>query len=265
MALRAAFQNQPRAQRHSLNHSTLNSQHSTSLKHSTLQSPLSTLLAAILCWSGLAAAAEKPDAHAILSTVRAAQTSQHQVLRGHLRNGGTKIPFRLIASGNTLRWEFTDPPQTLQLRLLDRDSRLEEITDAGAKKVTSAKFDAKVRGTDISYEDLAFKFLYWPDASVEGEDVIALTSCWRLLCVPPSKSDSQYSKVRVWIAKETGALMKAEAYGHDGRLVRSFTVRSGQKIEGAWMLKQMRIEQPDSGRAGDRQPTYLEVDGVEKS
>ena len=231
------------------------------MSHSTLNSQLSTLL---LLLAGLAHADERPDARTILATVRAAQTSQHQTLRGHLRTGGTKIPFRLVASGNTLRWEFTDPPQTLQLRLLDKDSRLEEITGAGAKKITGAKFDAKVRGTDISYEDLAFKFLYWPTASVEGEDVIVLTSCWRLLCEPPSKSDSQYGKVRVWIAKETGALMKAEAYGHDGRLVRSFTVRSGQKIEGAWMLKQMRIEQPESARAGDRQPTYLEVDGVEK-
>ena len=44
---------------------------------------------------------------------------------------------------------------------------------------------------------------------------------------------------------------------------RRFKVISGQKIEGAWYLKQMRIEAP-AGATKDKTPTYLEVDGVER-
>ena len=213
---------------------------------------------------GLSRAAEAPDARAILQTVRTAQTAQDLTVRGLLRFGGTRVPFRLVAEGGVVRWEFTDPPQALQLRFLEKDTRLEEITGGTVKKVGAAKFDDKVRGSDISYEDLAMKFIYWQGATVVGEANIMVTKCWEVRCVPPAKSDSQYGKVHVWIAKETGALMKAEAFGHNGKLARTFTVRSGQKIGGVWMLKQMRIESFEAGRSADRAPTYLEVDGVEK-
>lgn len=222
------------------------------------------IFAAALCLGGLSRAEDAPDARAILQTVRTAQTAQDLTVRGKLRTEGKSIPFRLVADGGVVRWEFTDPPQALQLRFLDKDTRLEEITGGTTKKVGPAKFDDKVRGSDISYEDLAMKFIYWPNATVEGTGVIMVTQCWEVLCEPAAKSDSQYSKVRVWIAKETGALMKAEAFGHNGKLARTFTVRSGQKIDGVWLLKQMRIESFDAGRSADRAPTYLEVDGVEK-
>lgn len=207
-----------------------------------------------------------PSARAILESVRDAQMAQKQTIRGRLRTGGKSVPFRLTADDGTLRWEFSDPKQTIQLRLLESDSRLEEITAGATKRVSSARFDDKVRGSDISYEDLAMKFLYWPKAAMEGEQTMILRKCWIIRVEPPSKNASQYSKAMLWIDKETGALMQAEAYGHDGRIARRFKVISPQKIDGAWMLKQMRIEAMEPTRTGpaDRAPTYLEVDGVEK-
>jgi negative regulator of sigma E activity len=91
-----------------------------------------------------------------------------------------------------------------------------------------------------------------------------LRKCWIVRVAPESRNDSQYSRVDLWIDKETGALMQAEAYGRDGKLERRFKVISPQKIDGVWLLKQMRIEYMDSARWGDRNPTYLEVDGLEK-
>ncbi len=223
-------------------------------------------LAALLCWSGAAGAAETPDARAILGGVRSAQTAQKQVIRGRLRTAGKSIPFRLLAENGTLRWEFSDPAQVIQLRLLEKESRLEEIVGGATKKVTAARFDDKVRDSDITYEDLAMKFLYWTKATVEGDQIMILRKCWIIRTEPPAKSDSQYSKAVLWIDKETGALMQAEAYGHDGKLARRFKVISPQKIDGAWLLKQMRIEGMEATRSGreDRAPTYLEVDGLEK-
>lgn len=215
----------------------------------------------------LAAAAEAPpSASAILASVREAQTAQQQTIRGRLRTGGKSMPFRLAADRGTLRWEFSDPPQTIQLRLQENDSRLEEITGGASKRVTAARFDDKVRGSDISYEDLAMKFLYWPNATIEGEQTMILRKCWIIRVEPPSKNDSQYTRARLWIDKETGALMQAEAFGADGRIARRFKVISPQKIDGVWLLKQMRIEGMEATRSGpaDRAPTYLEVDGVEK-
>lgn len=222
------------------------------------------LLAATLCCSGLAAAEEPPDAREILQSVRLNQAAQHQVLRGRLRTGGKAIPFRLVMAGNVIRYEFSDPPQTIALRLGERDSRLEETTRGSAEKVSPARFDDKVRDSDISYEDLSLRFLYWPKASVEGEQMMLLRKSWKVRVEPPSNADSQYARVILWIDKDSGALMQAEAFDHAGNFARRFKVISGQKIGGQWMLKQMRIEAGTSGSGKDRTPTYLEIEGAEK-
>jgi hypothetical protein len=217
------------------------------------------LLAAALLCSALAGAAELPDAQAILKTVRAAQTAQQESLNGKVRSGWRSIPFKLTMSGNTVRWEFTDPPQTLQLRLGDKDAQFEELGKGGPQKVSAARFDEKVRDTDISYEDLSMRFLYWPTATVEGDATMLMNKCWIVRVEPPSKDGSQYSMVKLWITQTSGALMQAEAYGHDGKLSRRFKVVSGQPIgDGLWMLKQMRIERLEKG--ADKTPSYLEID-----
>jgi hypothetical protein len=222
------------------------------------------LLAGALCLCGSASGEDKPDAREILQAVRSAQTAQQQSLHGQLRTGPKMIPFQLTMSSNTVRWDFTDPPQALQLRLGEKDARLEEIGKNGAQKVSGARFDDKVRDSDISYEDLSMRFLYWPNATVEGEETMLFNRCWIVLVMPPAKNDSQYGSVRLWIAKNTGALMQAEAFGRDGKLERRFKVISGQSLgDGAWILKEMRIEQM-SGGAKDKVPSYLKLEKPQK-
>ena len=226
----------------------------------TFQVKTRFLLGAALVLSALAVPAELPDAQAILKTVRAAQTSQQEALNGKVRSGWRSVPFKLTMAGNTVRWEFTDPPQTLQLRLGEKDAQFEEIgKGGGAQRVSPARFDQKVRETDISYEDLSMRFLYWPNATVEGDATILMNKCWIVRVEPPNKADSQYSMVKLWIAQGSGALMQAEAYGQDGKLSRRFKVVSGQPIgDGLWMLKQMRIERMEKG--ADKTPSYLEIE-----
>jgi hypothetical protein len=221
------------------------------------------LLAAMLCLGAFAHGDEKPDAREILKTVRAAQTAQQQTLNGRLRGGWKSIPFKLTMADNTVRWEFSDPPQTLQLRLGEKDSQFEEIGKAGAQRIAPARFDDKVRESDISYEDLAMRFLYWPNATVEGDATMLMNKCWIVRVEAPSKTSSQYGSVKLWITQNGGALLQAEAYGHDGKLARRFKVISGQSLgDGLWMLKQMRIEQMTGGT--DKTPSYLEMDKPEK-
>ena len=219
------------------------------------------ILAALLLASPIARGQDAPDAKAILKTVRIAQGAQNMTVAGRLRTGGKAVPFMLKMEGNTVRWDFTEPAQTLFLRLGDKDSRLEEIGKGGSTKIAGAKFDDKVRGSDVSYEDLSMRFLYWPTAEVEGEQTMVLTKCWIVRVEPPARNDSQYGKVKLWISKGDGALMQAEAYDHTGKFARRFKVLSGQKTdEGLWMLKQMRIESATGTGRDDATPTYLEID-----
>ncbi len=220
---------------------------------------LSPILAVALLFTALSIyGAPLPAAKDILASVRFQQAQQEIDLQGQLRENEKVIPFRLTQTGPVIRYTFSNPDEALQLRLGENESRLEEVTRSGVEKITPAQFDHKVRGTSVTYEDLALKFLYWQNGRVTGENSIRTRYCWKLELKAPSRQ-SQYSNVYLWVDKEGGALMRMEGYDWNGQLAKRFEVVSAQKIEGRWFLKQMRIEemQPGTGKVQSR--TYLEI------
>jgi hypothetical protein len=199
-----------------------------------------------------------PSADEILKSVRMRQAQQQIDLQGQLRENEIVVPFQLIQSGPTVRYIFSNPDEALQLQLGEKESRLDEISGSGVEKMSPAQFDRKVRGTSITYEDLALKFLYWPNASVVGSENIRTRNCWKLQLRAPSR-DSQYGTVWLWIDKDSGALMRMEGYNVKGQLVKRFEVVSAQKIDHRWFLKQMRVEEFQPGTKKVQARTYLEI------
>jgi Outer membrane lipoprotein-sorting protein len=219
---------------------------------------MKTLFSILLLAASSVFAAPPPSAKEILESVRLRQAQQELNLHGEIREGPTIVPFRLTQSGPLIRYSFSNPDEALQLRLGENESRLEEVTEEGVEKVAPAQFDRKVRGTGITYEDLALRFLYWQTGRVTGENEIRTVSCWKLEMKAPSRQ-SQYSNVWLWVGKGNGALMKMEAYDWNAKLLKRFEVVSGQKIEGRWFLKEMRIEELDPGTGKVKTRTYLDI------
>jgi hypothetical protein len=228
---------------------------------------LSALLASLLlCAPALqAASTETPSARELLALVRANQASQNRDLTGKLQKNSASeekiiIPFRLLLRGDTIVYQFTDRPESLLLHLGDKGSRLDRATGSGkTEKITGAKLDDLVRGTDISYEDLSLKFLYWNNAIVEPRlETLKTRDCWIVRATPSHKDESQYDMARLWI-EPTGGLLKAECYSK-GRLIRLFSVSSVQHAQGTggYILKSMSIQRMDEN-GKDHYPTYLEV------
>ena len=200
-----------------------------------------------------------PSGNDVLRLVRASESDQHRDLTGRLRmstDAGTLIaPFNLLMRGGVITYQFANPPEALVLRLGEKGSRLERVTGSGkTQTIVGAKLDAPVRGTDISYEDLALKFLYWRNAKVAGQENLMTRTCWVVQAQPTSKDESQYDMVRLWVDK-SGGLLKAECYAH-GTLAKRFQVRNVQHAKGGgYVLKTLRVERP-----GKDAPTYLEID-----
>ena len=144
-----------------------------------------------------------------------------------------------------------------------KSSRLNEVTKEGNERVPASRLETRVRGTDITFEDIALKFLYWPSVALEGDQVIMTRGCWKLLLQPGSSKASQYGSVRLWVEKQSGAFLQADAFDKNGKLAKRFKVIAPQRINGEWILKKMRIEQ--MANPNDDTPTYLEIEGVEKS
>lgn len=205
------------------------------------------------------AAHAAPDAQAILEAVRVNPMGQNMALNAQLREGSKATPFKIIVD-DAVRYRFEAPDQELILRLGEDTSSLQERVGGKTSEVKSAKLDDSVRGTGITYEDLALKFLYWKAPKLLGEETVRSLRAWKIE-LQSGRDSSQYGVARVWIGKDSGAILRIEGYNRQGRLIRKFEVVSGQKIDGQWMLKQMRIETLDPETKKITNRTYLEVLG----
>ncbi|HZR06362.1 MAG TPA: outer membrane lipoprotein-sorting protein [Candidatus Udaeobacter sp.] len=199
-----------------------------------------------------------PSAKDILGSVRMMESQQQLDLQGQLRQDNLVVPFRLVQNGPLIRYSFANPDEVLQLRLGENSSRLDLVAGGGSHQFGASKLKQKIRGTCVTYEDLAFKFLYWPTARVLGEENVRTRNCWKLQLRAPSR-ESQYSNVLLWIDKASGALMRMEGYDWNAQLAKRFEVISAQKIEGRWFLKQMRVEDLQPGTNHVLSRTYLEI------
>src|ERR1700730_10968904 len=202
------------------------------------------------------------DANAILDQIRSAQAKISRTLSGRLRpENADPIPFQLQLKGPEFDYQFTNPPETIRLQLTDTGSVLTDQKAAGQQVLSGSRLSDAVRGTDITYEDLSLRFIYWKNARFEGEQRVRTITC-SIVLVQPSSRNSEYSSVRLWIAKDRGALMKAEGFNSQGKVVKRFEVISGQQIEGKTIFKQIRIERLDPHNDNVISRTYLELDST---
>jgi hypothetical protein len=199
-----------------------------------------------------------PSAKDILASVRMMEARQQIDLQGQLRQDNVVVPFRLVQNGPLIRYSFTNPDEVLQLRLGENSSRLDLVTGGDTEQFSASKLKQEIRGTVVTYEDLAFKFLYWSTARVLGEENVRTRNCWKLQLRAPSR-ESQYSNVVLWIDKASGALMRMEGYDWNAQPAKRFEVVSAQKIGGRWFLKQMRVEELQPGTNHVLSRTYLEI------
>ena len=199
-----------------------------------------------------------PSSKDILDSVRMMEARQQIDLQGQLRQDNLVVPFHLVQNGPLIRYSFVNPSEVLQLRLGENSSRLDLVTGGDTEQFSASKLKQKIRGTIVTYEDLAFKFLYWPTARVLGEENVRTRNCWKLQLRSPSR-ESQYSNVLLWVDKASGALMRMEGYDWNAQLAKRFEVVSAQKIEGRWFLKQMRVEELQPGTNHVLSRAYLEI------
>lgn len=200
------------------------------------------------------------DPMEVLAKARLSQASQFGELEGEIRRGETVVPFTVKMDGGEIAYTFAKPDQTIVLQLGDKGPRLVEVTKKGSERVvTDAQYDQAIRGSIVTYEDLSMRFLYWPVAKIIGEDIELTRNCWKLRIEPGSAKNSQYGYVVAWIEKQSGSPVRVETYDKGGAMLKRFLVTKVQKIEGGYILKEMRIQQMENGKPKDPQPTYIEI------
>ncbi|MGH8045620.1 MAG: outer membrane lipoprotein-sorting protein [Chthoniobacterales bacterium] len=225
----------------------------------------SRLALLIVLFAAATACAQTPTGEDIMRSARLNPMSQQADLSARLRNDDGKTPFTISLHDGVVRYRFAEPDQEIQLTLGEDSSELREQSGGKSAAVKPARYDEKVRGSAITYEDLALKLLYWPKPKLVGEEAIRGFKCWKIEVHAP-KGQSQYAAARIWISESSGAVLRIEGYGADGRVIKRFEMISGQKLDGRWMLKTMRVDcyDPQTHKVVDSARTYLEVLGNSK-
>lgn len=222
------------------------------------------LTALLLPGAFLRAADPQPTGDEVLRLVRMSQALQDlNKLKGKLRNNetGKEFPMELTMRDNIIRFLFRDPNEIINLDLNDNGTKLSRVLAGGKVDMPVSLYSESVRGTDINFEDLSMRFLYWPGAKIIGEDSMSFQKCWQVRVTNPD-GRGPYGTVDAWVAKNSGAMMQMEAYDAKGKKMKQFKVRKGQKFKGAYILKQMRVESFDA--KGDvKGITYLEIEDPE--
>jgi hypothetical protein len=215
-------------------------------------------LAAILSLPSL----RSQDAENILQTARMNPTTHSAALRAQIRGESSTLPLTIRLKDGVVRYEFAAPEQTIFLKLSPTDTQLTEEINGTTKPISPAHRHDPIRNTGISYQDLSLGFLYWPHPVMQGEEIVKTRPSWTIDLQAPA-SEPLYGVARVWIDKESGAILKIEGFDKNGRLLRRFEVISGQQIDGFWTLKQMRIESFAPGNSHDvLSRNYLEILGL---
>jgi len=208
--------------------------------------------------------AEDPPltANEILKLVRMSQALQDlKNLDGTLRDdmSGKKVPFDLSMANQSIRFVFKNPNEIINLDLNSKAPVLRRIVPGSDAVVPKSLGNEPVRGTSINYEDLSMRFLYWTDSKLTGEETLKTRRCWRVRVRAPDVS-GPYGTVDIWVDQGSGAMMKMEAYDVKAHLVKRFRVVSGQRFNGAWILKEMSVESFDALRPEDvKGRTYMDI------
>jgi hypothetical protein len=219
-------------------------------KRSLFVSGLITLLAIP------AATAQEPDAKTILEGARMSATlvKLDNGLNGDLRKGSQKTPITLFLKGKDIQFQFSEnkgPYRGFHMRIGDEAFDLTEIVDGKSVKFAPDKIVAPIAGTDLTYEDLALRFFYWPNPKLEGREEVGGQDCYKIRVDKPRGAAGKYEVVYVWVHTKFGAFMKIRGHDKSGGLVKEFQVEDIMQIaKDVWTLRKMQVatHDPASGR-----------------
>lgn len=200
-------------------------------------------------------AAQAPDADAILAGARLAATLTRidEGLEGTLTQGRRKIPITLFLKGKDIQFQFTEDGKLriFHMRLGDEKFELFEMANGKQMNFPPAKLVEPIAGTDLTYEDLALRFFYWPNPKLEGTEDVGGQNCHRLLLDKPKNAAGRYQRVYVWVHTKFGAFMRIRGYDDNRGLLKEFQVEDVMQVsDKVWVLEKMQVatHDPKTGR-----------------
>jgi len=200
--------------------------------------------------------AQEPNAQQILEGARisATLTKLDDGLTGNLRKGNSNTPITLFLKGKDIQFQYQEnkgPWRIFHTRIGDENFNLFEIVNGKTIEFPAARIVEPIAGTDLTYEDLALRFFYWPNPQLEAKEEVGGQLCYKLRVDKPRGAAGRYDVVYVWVHAKFGAFMRIRGHDKNGGLVKEFEVEDIMKVaDNVWTLRKMQVAtcDPASGR-----------------
>ncbi len=182
-----------------------------------------------------------PTAEQIVELVHLSRALKKHELRGTLSKDDLEVPFVVRMEADLVRFYFENPKQIINLNIKQKGAELTEVMSGSNKPVPAKRYGEGIRGTDLTYDDISFRYLYWPKKIKQPNlETVKTRKCWVVDLHAPQQT-GEYGIVRIFVDRESGGLMRMQAYNWQGQMVKVLAVTSGMKVDGATVLKSMDV------------------------
>jgi hypothetical protein len=118
---------------------------------------------------------------------------------------------------------------------------------AGTKSFKGNEAMIPFAESDFWLADLGLEFFYWPDQRLLKKEIRRGQSCNVLESINPHPKPGTYSRVVSWIDIDSNGIIHADAYDHQGKLLKIFEPNEFKKVRGQWQLQEMEIRNKQTG------------------
>jgi len=198
-------------------------------------------------------------AERILKGIRLGSTLQHGKLEGHLRKNGKRTPLTLTLKGEDISFQFYNNKKWsgFLMQLKEGNARLFETHQGKVTRFPAKKIGESILNSDVTYEDLSLRFLYWKNPEIIGVEKVKMQKCDKIRLINPGK-DGRYAQVIISVHQKYGALMSVAGYDAKGRLLKRFHVTELMTVGKLKTLKKMNVETYKPGTNKVTGISYLE-------
>src|SRR5688572_10256737 len=114
------------------------------------------------------------------------------------------------------------------------------------KKLTADELYRPLAGSDFYLMELGLEFLHWPSQKIVKKEMRKSRSCRVVESINPNPKPGTYKRVLTWIDLETSGIILAEAYDHNDKLLKEFSIQKFDRKEKRLREMQIRNDQTDS-------------------
>lgn len=177
-------------------------------------------------------------------------------LSGNLRKGNINVPITLFLKGKDIQFQFSEKKDSwrgFHMKIGDEKFNLSEIINGKMVDFPADKIVQPIAGTDLTYEDLALRFFYWPNPKLEATENVGGEPCYKIRVDKPKGAAGRYEVVYVWVHTKFGAFMQIRGYDNNSGLLKEFQVQSVMKVaDDVYTLRKMQVATCDPKNDGRR-------------